>query len=223
MSNIKVYKNVMDESIRLEVLEMTKNFPIETWTQSVCTDEEVIQLNKYMPLKVAKDLFALHEKMLPKIEHDFDLRSKNIKLKIPDYLNPFSPSAAPIVIDRRLPGMSLGPHADIPTGTFAGHYGDAVGTSKITMTGIFYWNDDYEGGELHFHENAKPLHKIYEEQGGNAELMEKESSLNDYSTTYVYKPAAGDFLVFPSETVHSIANVISGERISTQYFYSREE
>lgn len=219
-SNFKIYKNVMDESIRLEVLEMVKNFSIETWTQSVCTDEEVIQLNNYMPLKVAKYLYALHDKMLPKIEDDYDLKNKNIKLKYPDYLLPYSPSVAPIVIDKRLPGMSLGPHADIPTGTFAGHYGDAVGTSMITMTGIFYWNDDYEGGELHLHENARPIHEIYQELDGDA--AEEVIKNNDYTTTYKYKPVAGDFVVFPSKIVHSIANVISGERISTQYFYSRE-
>lgn len=222
MSNIKIYKDVMDESIRLEVLEMTKNFPIETWTQSLCTDEDVIQLNKYMPLHVSKYLYLLHEKMLPIIEKDFDLHSKNIKLKMPDYLLPKSMQAAPIVIDKRLPGMSLRPHADIPTGTFDGHYGDARGTSMITMTGIFYWNDGYEGGELHLHENAKPPHIVYEEMNNDDEARIALEHNNDYTSTYVYKPVAGDFVVFPSDMVHSISKIISGERISTQYFYCRE-
>ena len=42
---IKIYKNTMDEEVRLQALELIHSAPDYVWTQSVCTDESVIQLN----------------------------------------------------------------------------------------------------------------------------------------------------------------------------------
>lgn len=209
---IKIYKDVLEEEERLKIFSMIKNFPEETWTQSVCTHEAVIQLREYIPFYFMRVLHKLHDKMLPIIEEDFSLKDKNIKLAKPNYCNPLSESI--ITVDKRIKGMSLTPHADIPTGTFIGHIGSPTGESTITMSCVYYWNDDFEGGEINFHENAIPGHIL----AANPELVNG----NDYSITDTYKPVAGDFIVFPSDLVHSITEVISGERISTQYFYFRE-
>lgn len=209
---IKIYKDVLLENERLKILSMIKNFPDspEIWTQSVCTDEGVIQLREYMPFYIMQRLHKIHEKMLPVIEEDFNLKEKGIKLDPPKYCNPSGTSL--ISVDKRIKGMSLGAHADIPTGTFTKHIGSASGESPITMSSVYYWNDDFDGGLVNFHENAIPGHIL----ALNPELKEKN---NDHSITQTYKPVAGDFIVFPSETVHSITEITSGVRLSTQYFY----
>lgn len=215
---IKVYKNVLEESEREKILSMIKDFPENMWTQSVCTDEEVIQLREYIPFYILKQLQILHTKMLPIIENDFSLNAKGVKLVDPDYCNPFINNI--MTVDKRLKGMSLNPHADIPTGTFTGHIGSATGESTIYMSCVYYWNDDFEGGEIEFHENATPAHVIY--QNTDKDIIEKMFRENDYSVTETYKPVAGDFIVFPSDLTHSIKEVISGERLSSQYFYCKK-
>ena len=206
---IKIYKNTMDEEVRLQALELIHSAPDYVWTQSVCTDESVIQLRDAMPWFIMRNLDRLHVKMKPMIEKDFGLEEKGIKLLDPDYADASKSSI--ITVDKRLPGMSLSPHADIPTGTYERHRGSENGESMITISAIYYWDDQFSGGEIDFHENAIPGH-----------LLEFQGQENDYSVTGSYKPVAGDLLVFPSATVHSIRTIESGERISSQYFFNSE-
>ena len=74
--------------------------------------------------------------------------SKDIELVIPNYLQPNAQEF--LTVDKRIPGMWLGTHRDIPTGTYAGHFGLENGMTAITMSCVFYWNDDFEGGEFAF-------------------------------------------------------------------------
>ena len=205
---IKVYKNLMTPEDREEVLSLVKIFPDQYWTQSICTDESVDQLREFLPRTVIKKLYNIHQLMISVIEEDYNLNEKGIFLDSPDYRDLLNDGV--LTIDRRTKGMSLHPHADVPTGTYEKEFGvDENGFTPITMSCVFYWNDDFQGGEIQFYENAD-WHKW-------AVLHEE----TDMSITYTYKPVAGDFIVFPSDVVHSIDEITSGERYSTQYFYNR--
>lgn len=199
---VKIYKGLMPEEDRLHSLSMFENFPESILSGSLCTDEPVYQLRDYMPLLSVKQIFTLHTNILPTIHKDFDLEKDKITLVSPRYFegNEF------LTVDKRVPGMSLPIHRDIPTGTYTNHHGLDDGKTAITISGIFYWNDNFEGGEIKFTDELL-----------NNELQE-ESILKD---PFIYKPVAGDFIVFPSYLYHEILPVISGERYSTQYFFNR--
>lgn len=202
---IKIYKNTIDEDVRIKCLELINSAPDPVWTQSVCTDESVIQLRDAMPWYVMKELNRMHLRMKSTVEKDFDiLGTTGSFLTDPDYSD-ISKSSI-ITVDKRLPGMSLSPHADVPTGTFTKHIGSENGVSYITLSLIYYWDDNFTGGEIDFHENA---------------VFSNDDNLQmDLAITKSYKPVRGDLLVFRSNIVHSIRTVESGERISSQYFYS---
>lgn len=202
---IKVYKNMINEETRLKCLELINSAPDSVWTQSVCTDETVIQLRDAMPWYVLKNLNKMHLYVKPIISEDFDIAGTTGSfLTDPDYADIGKSSI--ITVDLRLPGMSLSPHADVPTGTFEKHRGTEDGVSYITLSLIYYWNDNFTGGEIDFHENAVFSVDNYDQV--------------DLTVTNSYKPVCGDLLVFRSNIVHSIRTVESGRRISSQYFYS---
>lgn len=202
---IKIYKNTIPEEVRTKSLELIDSAPDSVWTQSVCTDESVIQLRDAMPWYVMKELNRMHLRIKPTIEKDFDIfGTTGSVLADPDYSDILRSSI--ITVDKRLPGMSLSPHADVPTGTFEKHRGTENGVSYITLSLIYYWDDNFTGGEIDFHENA---------------VFSNDNNLQtDLSITKSYKPVRGDLLVFRSSIVHSIRTVESGKRISSQYFYS---
>lgn len=204
---VKIYKNLLSEKARQEILTVAKLFPDEYWTQSICTDETVKQLRQFLPRKVMETMFYLHKSMIPTIEKDFKLNENGISLRDPDYYD--ITNGGVLTIDKREPGMSLSPHADRPTGTYEKHFGTVDGYTPITMSCVYYWNDDFEGGEINFYENA------------NWQKMIIDHTTEDLTITQVYKPVAGDFIVFPSDLVHGIAEVKSGDRYSTQYFYNK--
>ncbi len=210
---IRVYKNLISEEDRLLSVQMFDNYPNSILTQSVCTDEPVYQLRDYLPISVAKTVYTMHENIIPRIESDFELDKDSIKLMKPNYLDANGQES--LTVDKRVPGMSLPIHRDIPTGTYEKHYGLENGTTAITMTGVFYWNDDFEGGELQFVDET--LTKFG--------AMSVDERLNDsiLKEPFIYKPVAGDFVVFPSFLYHTILEIRSGHRYSTQYFFNRTE
>lgn len=212
MENIvKIYKNLLPEEERLSCLNLILQFPENILTQSVCTDEDVQQIRDFMPLKIAKSMFELHRSIRKDVQVDFDLRKDNITLKEPQYMKNHSTEF--LTIDRRIPGMSLSSHRDIPTGTFEKHFGLEEGMTDITMSGIYYWNDNFDGGELVFDEDGlKPESEMTEIQKSDKTIMK---------SPYKYKPVAGDFVVFPSHLYHEILEVTNGNRYSTQYFFNR--
>lgn len=212
MSDLKIYKGKFSEEDRLAYLEIFKNMPDNMWTQSDCTDEEVRQLKDFMPFIIKFKLSEMHYHMMPILSKDFRLFEKNIKLVHHGFSDLNIKNT--LTIDRRVVGNSLMPHADIPTGTFEKEKGEFFedGTSPITMSCVFYWNDDFEGGELdlYFDIDPKDLTK-------NPHLY----NFDKIKPSHTYKPVAGDFIAFPSQVVHSIRPVTSGTRYSTQYFYNR--
>lgn len=212
-SIVKIYKNVMPDDIRTKYLEMFGKYPNSILTQSICTDEAVFQLREYLPLPVAKELNDLHIKMIPIIVKDFELDKDGIKLENPKYLR--NDVQELITVDKRIAGMKLPIHRDIPTGDYAGHFGLEGGMTSITMTGIFYWNDDFDGGALQFIDPT-----LTEEKDMDPEDRDNPNVLK---SPYYYKPVAGDFVVFPSYLYHEILEMGLGERYSSQYFFNRLE
>jgi len=210
-SIVKIYKNLMSEEDRLRSLEMFNNYPNSILTQSICTDESVFQLREYIPLSVVKQLYTLHSRIIPVIEKDFQLHKDNINLMPPNYMK--TDNNELITVDKRIAGMLLPMHRDIPTGDYAGHFGLEGGMTSITMTGIFYWNDDFDGGELRFDD---PTLLSFEQMD-----VEDRMNQNVLKDPYVYKPVAGDFVVFPSYLYHEILEMGIGERYSSQYFFNR--
>lgn len=203
---IKIYKNLMSEEDRLSVLNVMGYFEDPLWSPSICTDEAVKQLRDWLPMSVYKKMYSVHRQVIPSIEEDFNLSQRNVKIINPEYADLMNTSF--LTIDRRDPGMSLGPHPDIPTGTYQPHPGVSLGgESPITISGIFYWNDDFEGGELKFHDDDVAIERPEE---------------SDIKSPYIYKPVAGDFVAFESKYIHEILEVKSGHRYSTQWFFANE-
>ena len=203
---IKIYKDEIQEEDRLRILDMVKNLPEMAYNQSVCTDEEVNQLKDWMPLFAMGTIWNMHSNIRLKIQNDFGLTKKGIELLPPQYNNPRGTMF--ITVDRRLPGMSLGKHRDIPTGTFKKHIGAEDGQSRITLSAIYYWNDNFEGGELLFSDTSLPQKKT-------------SNDPNFLHFPYKYKPVAGDLVVFPSNLEHQILTINSGIRYTTQHFFER--
>lgn len=201
-NSVIIYKDLMPEEDRVQSLEMFKQFPESILSGSLCTDEPVYQLREFLPNITAKQIFDLHRRIIPRITKDFELEKENITLVEPMYMNPGANEF--LTVDKRIPGMKLPIHRDIPTGTYTNHHGLDEGKTAITLTGIFYWNDDFIGGELKFEDDL---------------LRNPESGFP--RNTVIYKPVAGDFVVFPSYLYHEILPIMQGERYSTQYFFNR--
>lgn len=199
---VKIYKGLMPEEDRLHSLSLFQNFPDSILSPSRCTDEPVYQLREYVPLLAVKQIYKLHKDIIPNITQDFELEKDGITLVHPGYIegNEF------LTVDKRVPGMSLPIHRDVPTGTYEKEFGLEGGMTSITLTGVFYWSDDFKGGEIKFTD----------------ELLKNDlkdnSILND---PFIYKPTAGDFIVFPSYLYHEILPITEGDRYSTQYFFNR--
>lgn len=211
-SMVKIYHNTVDESTIKRSMEMFGLYPNDILTQSVCTDEPVLQLREFLPLPIAKAMYKCHSMVLPRITKDFELEKDNIELVIPNYLQPNAQEF--LTVDKRIPGMWLGTHRDIPTGTYAGHFGLENGMTAITMSCVFYWNDDFEGGELEFVDpTLMQIEDMSEEELKDPSILKPP---------YIYKPKAGDLVVFPSHIYHTIRPITSGDRFSTQYFFNRQ-
>ncbi len=210
-SIIKIYKNLLSEEDRLSSLKLMRSFPEDLMTQSVCTDEGVYQLKEYLPLPIARQLANIHYESIPQVRKDFELAKDGIKLVPPSYLDRNGKDF--ITVDKRVPGMVLPLHRDVPTGTYTGHFGVENGMTSITLSAIFYWNDDYTGGELMFDDETLTKTEDMSEEDKN--------DPNVLKTPYLYKPVAGDYIVFPSHLYHEILEVKSGDRYSTQYFFNR--
>lgn len=88
--------------------------------------------------------------------------------------------------NENLGNEALGWHLDTPDGW----YGLDAGYRRI-VTGNLYINDDYEGGELHF---------------AYSDNINSEITNNENFKIVVYKPKAGDMILFPSTypVFHSI-------------------
>ena len=183
----RVYKNLMPEETRIRLLNMMKTLDQEFWHDSSCTNDPVDQLRMHMPRSINHELWKVGAENYLEWAKLFNAEVNNVS-----YSHPLDHGR---IVDRRGPGAFLGKHQDVPTGDFAKYFGAAPGESLMEFTQIFYWNDDFEGGELVFCESDFIKEPI------------------------VYKPVAGDVIVFRSHHEHEILPIIAGERYSSQYFF----
>jgi hypothetical protein len=204
--SIWIYKGLLSEEERLAGLEVIKKMPEELWTQSVCTDYEVAQLRENIPLSVWKLIMRYAKDIRPTLEL---MTGEPLNLNYPDTdANLYNPHVVGVTLDRRTVGQWLGPHNDVPTGDFEGHIGTERGKSFLEATSVYYWNDDFTGGELEFYDPG---------------ITERFLNGEPYQEPFFkYKPVAGDLVCFKHDIPeHMITPVESGIRYSSQTFYNR--
>lgn len=114
-----------------------------------------------------------------------------LKEKVDVFYNVDALPTSPAIV-RWLPGQFQRPHADKEL-----HEGDNAGKPNdfpwYDLAGLFYLNDDYEGGELYF-----PNQKIQ------------------------FKPKAGSAYFFPGDMnyIHGVTEIVSGIRYVIPFFFT---
>lgn len=96
-----------------------------------------------------------------------------------------------------IPGSSVGPHSDYIEGN----------PNKLSITLNIYLNSDFEGGEVEFYAGKTPL-----------DLVDQETP-----STVMYKPSTGDVVLFPSNMIHRVRHITSGERYNINALLSEPE
>jgi hypothetical protein len=204
--SIWLYKNIMSEDERKAGLKVMEEMPESLWTQSVCTPYEVAQLREHIPHSIWKSITRYTDIVKPTLEY---ITGEILKVSYPSLLQMlYNPEVVGVTLDRRTEGMWLGPHNDVPTGDFEGHIGNKKGENYLEITSVYYWNDDFTGGELEFYDPA---------------ITERFLAGEPYQEPlYKYKPVAGDLVCFTHDIPeHMITPVESGVRYSSQTFYNR--
>jgi hypothetical protein len=188
--NIQSRENFWSEKDRLRVLDFAKN--IKYWDETVTKyneDGTVTYESEYWKDRVATEYTIMEQDP----EVPFIIRKYMEKLKV-EVNNFFNVEAIPtsVTIVRWLPGQFQKPHADkeLHEGPDAGKPNDFP---YFDLAGLFYLNDDYEGGELYF-----PLQNIK------------------------FKPRAGAAYFFPGDKnyIHGVAKIISGTRYVVPFFWT---
>jgi hypothetical protein len=204
--NIWIFKGLLSDDERLYCLDAIKKMPEELWTQSVCTDYEVSQLREHMPLSLYNSINKYCDKIKPTLEH---VTKEKLNINYADmYQMMYGSDMVGVTLDRRTEGQWLGPHNDVPTGDFEGHIGTEKGKSYLEITTVYYWNDDFEGGELEFYDPG---------------ISDRFLAGEEYQEPFFkYKPVAGDLVAFMHDIPeHMITPVTSGVRYSSQTFFNR--
>lgn len=152
-------------------------------------DGTVIYDHKYWENRVAtrKSLDANNPEIAPVIEK---LQAR-LKIEVDKFFNVDAHATSPAIV-RWLPGQLQNPHADKEL-----HEGENAGKPNdfpyYDIAGLFYLNDDYEGGELYF-----PLQGIQ------------------------FKPKPGGAYFFPGDRnfIHGVTQITSGIRYVIPFFWT---
>ena len=127
----------------------------------------------------------------PKISQTIMKLQERLKKEVDNFFNVDAIPTSPAIV-RWLPGQLQMPHADkeLHTGPDAGKPNDFP---WYDLSGLFYLNEDYEGGELYF-----PLQNIQ------------------------FKPKAGGAYFFPGDKnfIHGVTEVTSGIRYVIPFFWT---
>jgi hypothetical protein len=149
----------------------------------------VIYDSDYWANRVAS--YPTIEKSDPKIPDIIQGMVERLKKEVDAYFNVDASPTSPAMV-RWLPGQLQMPHADkeLHTGPDAGKPNDFP---HYDIAGLFYINDDYEGGELYF-----PNQGIK------------------------FKPKAGAAYFFPGDKnyIHGVSEIISGIRYTVPFFWT---
>lgn len=131
------------------------------------------------------------EKVNPKVISVINNMVSRLKLEVDNFFNVNALPTSPAMV-RWLPGQYQMPHADKEL-----HEGPDAGTPNdfpwYDIAGLFYINDDYEGGELYFpNQNIK------------------------------FKPKAGAAYFFPGDMnyIHGVTEIKSGIRYTVPFFWT---
>lgn len=127
----------------------------------------------------------------PKISQTIMKLQERLKKEVDDFFNVDAIPTSPAIV-RWLPGQLQNPHADkeLHDGPDAGQPNDFP---WYDLSGLFYLNDDYEGGELYF-----PLQNIQ------------------------FKPKSGGAYFFPGDKnfIHGVTEITSGIRYVIPFFWT---
>ena len=135
-NNYQIFKGLMPDQTRVEILNMLEVFPEICWSGSLCTDEPLHQLRDYIPLKLAKNLYQVHEQILP-ILKDYCIEN-NFNFSVNELCYLEAKNSHKLTVDKRMVGMKLGVHQDIPTGTFTKEHGITSGPDSAIFSAIFF-------------------------------------------------------------------------------------
>lgn len=131
------------------------------------------------------------EEFAPKVVETIKGMQARLKLKVDEFFNLDAHPTSPAIV-RWLPGQRQQPHADKEL-----HEGEGRGKPNdfpyYDIAGLFYINDDYEGGELYF---------------PNQEIQ--------------FKPKAGAAYFFPGDMnyIHGVTEIKSGIRYVCPFFWT---
>jgi hypothetical protein len=183
--------------------------------ENFMTDEEVLFLNNFIRNNESWDVTETHynengtviydsgywdnrvatyptiEKVNPEVPKVIEGMVARLKLEVDAFFNVDAQPTSPAMV-RWLPGQLQMPHADkeLHTGPDAGKPNDFP---YYDIAGLFYINDDYEGGELYF---------------PNQDIQ--------------FKPKRGAAYFFPGDMnyIHGVSEIISGIRYTVPFFWT---
>jgi hypothetical protein len=172
LSNAAKTINIWDETETRYNENGTVIYDSEYWKDRVATQPSLDKND----LKISQVIMNLQQRLKKEVDSFFNVDA--------------IPTSSAIV--RWLPGQLQMPHADKEL-----HTGPDAGTPNdfpwYDLSGLFYLNDDYEGGELYF-----PLQNIQ------------------------FKPKAGGAYFFPGDKnfIHGVTEVTSGIRYVIPFFWT---
>lgn len=188
-SNIQARDNFMtDEELRI-LNDFARN--IKEWdrTESHYNEDGVMIYDaSYWDNRVATSVTI--ERQNPIINPLIASMVQRLKIEVDDFFKVDAHPTNPAIV-RWLPGQLQMPHADKEL-----HQGENAGKPNdfpwYDIAGLFYINDDYEGGELYF-----PQHGIQ------------------------FKPKAGSAYFFPGDMnyIHGVTEITSGIRYVVPFFW----
>lgn len=190
VNNIQARENFMTKNELNGLRQFASN--IKTWDITEThynEDGTIIYESEYWKDRVATR--ETIESQNPTIVKTIDKIVKRLKIEVDSFYNIDAMPTNPAIV-RWLPGQYQLPHADKEL-----HEGDNEGLPNdfpyYDIAGLFYLNDDYEGGELYF-----PQH--------NTE----------------FKPKAGAAYFFPGDKnyLHGVKEIKSGIRYVIPFFWT---
>jgi hypothetical protein len=193
VDNIIAIEDFMTEDELSILTEFSKTNTTWDQTETHYNDEGVVIYDSsYWDHRVATaPTLTLVNPEIPKIISEMQLR---LKIRVDEFFGVDAHATSPAIV-RWLPGQRQQPHADKEL-----HEGENRGKPNdfpyYDIAGLFYINDDYEGGELYF-----PNQGIQ------------------------FKPKAGAAYFFPGDMhyIHGVTEIKSGIRFVCPFFWTIKE
>lgn len=184
--HIQSRENFMTEEERLFLLESAKS--IDQWdrTETHYNDDGVIIYDaSYWDNRVASR--PILDSINPEISNVIERLVQRLKVEVDNHFNVDAMPTSPAIV-RWTPGYRQEPHADKQL-----QNGEPNDFPYYDLAGLFYLNDDYEGGELYF------MHHDIE-----------------------FKPKPGAAYFFPGDIgySHGVKEITSGTRYVIPFFWT---